>query len=158
MKPGGSMSHSQGLSSNSYPETNQPNPSYWLIPISLGSILILSSHLRLGLPNDLFPVGLPINILKALLPSSIITKWLANLNLLDLTILNILRKRYKIWSSSLWSLLHSPFSSLLCSNICLRFLLRNALSPYSSLDVLKHVQQKIIVSFLLSVGMFPNIE
>ena len=28
-----------------------------LIPISSRSILILSSHLRLGLPKDIFPVG-----------------------------------------------------------------------------------------------------
>ena len=34
---------------------------------TLRSILILSSHLRLVLPNGLFPVGLPVNILKALL-------------------------------------------------------------------------------------------
>ena len=55
------MPHSQGLSNNSYPEPNQPNsPS--LIPISSMSILILSSHLRLGLPKGLFPVGLPVNI------------------------------------------------------------------------------------------------
>ena len=26
MEPGGSMPHSQGLSNNPYPETNQPNP------------------------------------------------------------------------------------------------------------------------------------
>ena len=29
MKPGGSMTHSQGLSNNPYPEQNQLNPSYW---------------------------------------------------------------------------------------------------------------------------------
>ena len=32
--------------------------------ISSRSILILSSHLRLGLPEGLFPVGLPVKILK----------------------------------------------------------------------------------------------
>ena len=37
------------------------------IPISLRSILILSSHLPLGLPKGIFPVSFPINILKALL-------------------------------------------------------------------------------------------
>ena len=63
------MLHSQGLSSNPYPEPNQPNSSY--IPISLRSILILSSHLRLGVPNALFPVSLPDKILKALLSSYI---------------------------------------------------------------------------------------
>ena len=41
----------------------------------LKSILILSSHLRLGLPKGLFPVGLPFKILKALLIYSILTAW-----------------------------------------------------------------------------------
>ena len=40
-----------------------------LISISSRSILILSSHLRLGLPKELLPVNLPVKILKALLPS-----------------------------------------------------------------------------------------
>ena len=35
----------------------------------LSSILILSSHLGLGLPKGLFPVGLPVKILKTLLLS-----------------------------------------------------------------------------------------
>ena len=43
-----------------------------LIPISLRSILILSAHLRLGLPKGLIPAGLPVKIFKALLPSSIL--------------------------------------------------------------------------------------
>ena len=83
MEPGGSMSHSQGLSNNSYPEPNQP-------------ILILSSHLRLDLPKSLFPVGLPVKMLKALLPSSILVTGPANLNLLDLIILIILGEQYKL--------------------------------------------------------------
>ena len=36
-------------------------------PISLRSILILSSYLRLGLSKGVFPVGTPFEILKALL-------------------------------------------------------------------------------------------
>jgi hypothetical protein len=32
-------------------------------PISWRSIFVLSSHLRLGLPNGLFPLGLPTNTL-----------------------------------------------------------------------------------------------
>ena len=43
-----------------------------MIPISIKSISILSSYLRLDLPKGLFPVGLPVEILKALLPSSIL--------------------------------------------------------------------------------------
>ena len=86
MEPGGSMAHSQGLSNNSYPEPNQPNsPSR--------SILMLSFHLRLGLPKGLFPVGLPVKILKALLPSSILATCPAHLNLLDLITLTILGER-----------------------------------------------------------------
>ena len=42
-----------------------------LIPISSRSILILSSHLRQGLPKSFFPVGLPVKILKELLPSDL---------------------------------------------------------------------------------------
>ena len=81
MESEGSMPHSQGLSNNSCPEPNQPN--YPQIPISLRSILILPSHLRLGLPKDLFPVGLPTKILKALLPSSILATCPVHLNLLE---------------------------------------------------------------------------
>ena len=54
---------------------------------------LLYSHLRLGLPNGLFPVGLPIKILKALLPSFILAKWPAHFNILDLIPLTILGER-----------------------------------------------------------------
>ena len=63
MEPGGSMPHSQELPNNPYPELV-------LTPISLRFIVILSSHLRLGLPKYLFLVGVPVKYLKALLPSS----------------------------------------------------------------------------------------
>ena len=66
MEPGGLIPHSQGLYNNSYPEPNQPNSPH----ISSRSILILCSHLRLGLPKGLFPVGLPVKNLKALLAYS----------------------------------------------------------------------------------------
>ena len=39
---------------------------------SLKSILIISSHLHLGLPKGPFPIGLPVKILKLLQPSSIL--------------------------------------------------------------------------------------
>ena len=41
-----------------------------MIPISLSSILILSSHLRLGLAKGIFPTGVPVKILKELLSSN----------------------------------------------------------------------------------------
>ena len=43
----------------------------------------LSSHLCLGIPRGLFPVGLHVIILKALLHSSILATCPAHLNLLD---------------------------------------------------------------------------
>ena len=48
MEPGGSMSHSQRFSNNPYPESNKV---LVLIPITLRDILILCSHLHLGLLN-----------------------------------------------------------------------------------------------------------
>ena len=57
--------------------------------ISLTSILTLSSHLRLGHPKSLFPVGLRVKILKAVLPSSILATCPA-IVMFQLTILTIL--------------------------------------------------------------------
>jgi hypothetical protein len=64
MKPGGSMSHSQGFSNIPSPSRINPNP-----PINIYLFLILSSHLHLGLRKGLFPVGLSAKLLKAFLPS-----------------------------------------------------------------------------------------
>ena len=84
MEPFGSMLHLQGLSNKFF---------LVLLPIFLRSILVLHSHLRLGLPKYLFSVGLLVKILKALLPSSILTIWPAHLNLLDLILLNGTNKK-----------------------------------------------------------------
>ena len=65
MESGGSMPHSQGLSDNPYPEQFVS-----LTHIYLRSFLILCSHLLQCLPIGLFPVGLPVKILKTLITSS----------------------------------------------------------------------------------------
>jgi hypothetical protein len=51
------------------PILNQINPIHTIPshPISLRSILIMSTHLHLGLPSGLFPSGFPTNILHAFL-------------------------------------------------------------------------------------------
>jgi hypothetical protein len=73
------------------------------------SILLLSStHLRLGLPNDLFPSGFLANILYAILDAPIRPTCLAHLILLDLINLIILPEEYNLWSSSLSYFLQLP--------------------------------------------------
>ena len=67
-----------------------------LIPIPSRFILKLSSHLPLGLPKGLFPVGVPVKILKELLSSSILAIWPAHPSFLDLITLTILGERYKL--------------------------------------------------------------
>ena len=47
-------------------------------------------HSKIGFPECLIPVSLPIKILKALLPSSILATWPGHLNLLHLV------KRYEV--------------------------------------------------------------
>ena len=139
------MLYSQGL----------PKQIFRIYTISFRSILIFSSHLCLGLPKDLFPIGLPVKILKALLPSSILVTWPAYLNFLGLIALTILGERYKLISSLLWSLLYSPFASLFGPNICLRTLFSNTFSLHSSLNVNDRVSEpysttdNIIVSYNL---------
>ena len=55
MEPGGSIPHSQGLSNNPYPESNQPNSLYrYLFHYNI----LLPSTVYLRLPKDLFTVDL----------------------------------------------------------------------------------------------------
>ena len=94
------------------------------------SILILSTHLRLGVPTGLFPHQDPIHPLS----SPIRATCPAHLILLGFITRTILGEEYKSFSSSLRSLLHSPVtSSLLGPNILLNTMFSNALRFLSSL-------------------------
>jgi len=67
MEPEGSLPHSQVLAICPYSEPDQSSPRPH--PTSWRSILILSSHLSLGLPSGLFPSGLVTKTLYTPLPS-----------------------------------------------------------------------------------------
>jgi hypothetical protein len=88
-EPEGSSPYSQEPATGPYPErtgSNLHSPQ----PIFLRSILIPSSHRRLGLPDDLFPSGFPIKTLYTFLSSPMRATCLAHLILLDLICLIII--------------------------------------------------------------------
>ena len=104
--------------------------------MSLRSILMSSSHLRLGLPSSLFPSGFPTKTLYMPLLSPIRATRPAHLILLDITTRTKLGEEYRSFSSSLCSFLHSSVtSSVLGPNILLSILFSNTFSLHSSLNV-----------------------
>jgi len=93
-------------------QLDPPHPPSWR------SILILSSHLCLGLPSGLIPSGFPTKTLYMPLISPIHATCPTHLILLDFITRTTVGEEYRSLSSSLYSFLHSPVtSSLLGPNI-----------------------------------------
>ena len=162
MEPEGSLPHSQASANCPYPGPTQPSPH----PTSWRSILILSTHLHLGLPSGLFLCGFPTKNLYAPLSSPIRTTCPAHLILLDFITRTKLGEEYTSLSSSLCSLLHSPVtSSLLGPNILLNTIFLNTLSFLSSLNISDQASHpykttgKIIVLYILIFNfLYSNLE
>jgi hypothetical protein len=98
-------------SSPPVPILSHIGPIYAPRPNSWTSILVLSYHLRLGLPSGLFPSGLPIKTLYAPFLSLIRATCPARFILLDLIPRIIFGEEYISISSSLCSFLHFRVTS-----------------------------------------------
>ena len=126
--------HSQLPVTFTYPEPDQSSPCPHLT--SWSSVLILYSHLRLGLPSGLLHSGLPTEILYEALLSPTPATCPAYIMFLDFITGIIFSEEYRSLRSSLPRLLHSPItSSLLNPNILLSTLFSNTLSLCSSLNL-----------------------
>ena len=109
---------------------------------SCRSILILSSHLLLGLLSCPFPPGFPTKTLYKPLLSPIHATYSVDLILLYFITRTILGKVYRSLSSSLCSFPHSPVTSSLLGPSILNTPFSNTLSLGSSLNVSDQVSHQ----------------
>ena len=137
MEPEDSLPHLHVPATCPFPELDQFNPC--LHPISWRSILILFSHLRLGLQNGLLLLAFLTKTLYALLsPPPTRTTCPAHL-ILEL-IIRIIFGEFWLLRSSLCNFPHSPVTlSFLGPNIHLSTLFSNTLNQRSSLKLSDHV-------------------
>jgi len=152
MEPKGSLSHVQVPGACPYPEPDQSNP--YPHSTSWRYILILSSHLRLGLSSGHFLSGFPTKTLYAPLPLKCYMPRPSHF--LNLIIRIIFGEQYRSLSSSLCSFIHSSLtSSLVGPNILLSTLFSHTVILRASLSVSDQVSPsykttgKIIVLYIL---------
>jgi hypothetical protein len=147
---------------------------YWVRPIqsvpphptSRRSILILSFHACLVLPNDLLLLSFPTKTRYAPCPFSIHSTCPTHLILHDWITWIILGEQYRSFSSSFCSFLHSlVISSLLGPNSLLSPLFSSALGLHSSLSVsdqdthpYKTTSKSIVLYILISTFLDSKLE
>jgi len=142
MEPEGSLPHSQEPATCPYrePARSSPYPQHYT---SWRSILILPSHLCVGLPSGLFPSDFPTKTSYTPLLSPIRATCPAHLIFIDFITRKILCEEYRSFSSSFCRFLHSLVtSSLLGPHIHLSTLFSNTFSLRSSLN--ENAQENII--------------
>jgi hypothetical protein len=125
--------------------------------ISLRSSLILSSHLCLGLPGGLFPSGIPTQIFVWISHISCVSYMPHTSHPLDLIILIVFCEVYKLWSSSLCSLLRPPTTSSLLGPHILSTLFSNTLSLWSYLSVRDQVSHPYKEQVKSYFGIYLNL-
>ena len=114
MEPEGSLPHAQvSLSWASSIQSIPPHPTSWR------SLLIVSSHLRLGLPSGFFPSDFPTKTLYTPLLSSIRAK--CPTHLLDFFTRTILGEEYRSLSPSLCAVYNTQLIVLFSRNGRLRW-------------------------------------
>ena len=116
-------------------------------PTSWRSVLILSSHLCLGLPSGLFPSGFPTKTLYTPLLSPIRATCHAHLIIFDYITRTIVGEEYRSLSFSLCSFLHSPVTS---------FVLKSKFSHQHS--ILKHCWLQVCSKTLMKMGALWNLR
>jgi hypothetical protein len=150
-----SILNSQEFSTCSYPEPDQFSP-HRPHPTSKRSILILSTHERLGLPSGLLPFGLPTKNLHAFLFALIRATFTANLILLDLIILIIVGDDCKSRSPSLCSFLHPPVTSFQIFSFSNTHSLRSSLNIRNQVSNPYRTTGESIVLYILTFTVFDS--